>query len=645
MLAYTDEEKEKIRADSSHKELLITFLDDDTFDSIGNDRIYQESLSLVESLCDDENLKFGECESAELKIQVADVVEDIKGHEIQLDLTVNGVLVPLGIYYIQNVEKATDKRYKKLTCYDRMYYMNTDVIDWYNELYPTVDTTHTLKEFRDSFFEYMGIEQVETTLVNDDIIIKKTIDATELLGLTVIQAICEINGAFGHINRYGKFEYKFLDNDALFPSETLYPSDDLFPRGNDSVEITNAQYIPGSERGDYVVKAINKLQVRGEDGDVGANVPQTQEENITYNSYIVNGNFLVYGTDAETLQEIAERLSEVIFGITYTPHSTKTVAMSYMEVGDSFYLASDNDPFASYIFKRTLSGIQGMKDLWEAYGNEYQPEISIDNNREIIKLQSRVNILTRTVDENILEIERIETDLSGKITKLNSSITQTAEKIELKVSSDSVISSINQSAEAITIDADKINLQGIATFISNEGYITEDDLGAEGTTTINGGRIDTDSLFSRKIEATKIKITGDSTIQLGGTSLDTKQYIYLAGNVSGVTYETGFYPSQIYTYSSNGNSVSFNCDHLNFMESGTVVGGISHDNEFLLNVGDNGMRIKDISSDTTLFSVNSDKVSTAKKFYADEMMAAVQGIGWFRLADVLRTLYDKGLFS
>lgn len=619
MLVYTEAEKQKIRADSSHKELLITFLDDDTFESIGNDRIYQESLTLVESLCDDENLKFGECESAELKIQVADVTEDIKSHEIQLDLTVNGVLVPLGIYYISNVEKATDKRYKKLTCYDRMIYFQINVIEWYNGLFSTVDTTHTLKEVRDSFFEWMGIEQVNTTLPNDNMIVRKTIDAQELSGLKVIWSICEINGMFGHITRDGRFKYVSLIKKGPYPSTTLFPSATLFPgtvEKSKIEQINNSNYLPGAERGDYVVKGINKLQVRSESGDVGAIITSDNYTDDTNNSYIVTDNFLVYGSGAEELQVIAQNMSKNVFGITYTPHSTPTVAMPYMEVGDIFDLNAINDNFRSFILKRTLSGIQGMKDLWESYGNEYQPDIVEESNQEIIKLQSRVNILTRTVDETKLEIVRVESDIQGNIETLDSKITQTAneiqlsvnqtlqsystteqmnsainlsaagitssvsktyetktnaqsqynalstsisqtaESINLKADKNGLIGQINVSSESVKISADKLELEGIATFIGNQGYVTEDDLGADGTTTINGGRIDTESLFSREITATNLKLTKDSTIQLGANNLAEKQYIYLVGNTNGVVYETGMFPSRFYTISNDGYSVN-----------------------------------------------------------------------------------------
>lgn len=55
------------------------------------------------------------------------------------------------------------------------------------------------------------------------------------------------------------------------------------------------------------------------------------------------------------------------------------------------------------------------------------------------------------------------TALAGRVTTAESNITQNANNIALKVSKDGVISSINQSAESVTINAGKINLVGAVT--------------------------------------------------------------------------------------------------------------------------------------------------------------------------------------
>lgn len=115
---------------------------------------------------------------------------------------------------------------------------------------------------------------------------------------------------------------------------------------------------------------------------------------------------------------------------------------------------------------------------------------------------------------------------SYKIKDLYSSLEQTTEGIKTtvgkKVDKDSIISTINQSAEAVTIDASKISLRGV---------VTADSLAGNGTTTINGanimtGTLSVDSLKSNNANPIiKLFPTTASDGTRGYCSLDaTKQY-------------------------------------------------------------------------------------------------------------------------
>ena len=70
-----------------------------------------------------------------------------------------------------------------------------------------------------------------------------TAEAT-ISGKTIIEAICEINGAFGNIGRDGKFEYVILKaiTSALYPAEDLYPREDLFPSDANTESMTCLLY-------------------------------------------------------------------------------------------------------------------------------------------------------------------------------------------------------------------------------------------------------------------------------------------------------------------------------------------------------------------------------------------------------------------
>lgn len=105
-------------------------------------------------------------------------------------------------------------------------------------------------------------------------------------------------------------------------------------------------------------------------------------------------------------------------------------------------------------------------------------DIDLANSKEIKDITGDINRLDQSVETNATDIgevrsqikataEEISTtiksrtkDLDGKITNLNTKITQTSDSISTKVSKDGVISAINQSSESIRIQASKINLDG-----------------------------------------------------------------------------------------------------------------------------------------------------------------------------------------
>src|SRR5699024_1292068 len=150
----------------------------------------------------------------------------------------------------------------------------------------------------------------------DTLQVTKTIEPETLQGLEVLKAICEINGCFGQIDRYGKLKYKYLQQTGLYPSETLYPDKELYPSeaGGDGnpIEVVPIYKQP-MEYEEYLVRGIDGLTIRQEEGDIGASVGYGE------NPYIIEGNFLIYGKDASELSSIANTIYTAISGRTYRP--------------------------------------------------------------------------------------------------------------------------------------------------------------------------------------------------------------------------------------------------------------------------------------------------------------------------------------
>ena len=343
-----------------HKKLILSF----NGGEITNPDIHYESMELTERIVSGNEIVFGSCESSIFKITVAETATSLKDKWITVSEILDGhndEPFIYGKYKVYSDVPTADRSKRQITAYDALYdILNADVASWYQSLtFPM-----TLKAFRDSFFVHFGITQEGAELVNDAMTVAKTIEPEELSGKVVINAICEINGCFGRINRKGNFEYvKIAENTfGLYPRNDLYPADDLFPREASGQKMTTGTWIT-CEYEDYLTNKYDKLIVRKEENDVGATVGSGN------NAYVIQDNFLVYGMSSQALFDVANNAFTVIGKVSqYRPFKAKCLANPCMEVGDAIHIATKREIIESYILNRTFTGIQGRKDTVQAKG-------------------------------------------------------------------------------------------------------------------------------------------------------------------------------------------------------------------------------------------------------------------------------------
>ena len=433
--------------DSVEKQLIIEYPVSGT--TLTNAEYQTETMTITESICDEQELRFGCCNASSFEIKVLDTIENFKGKKMKVSILLADQDEPyqLGEYKVYSDKPTADRLYKDIVAYDAMYdILNAEVSGWYNSLtFPM-----TLRQFRDSFCTYVGVEQEEITLINDDMTVEKTIDPGELPGKTIIEAICEINGCFGHIGRNGKLRYVVLEQmiEGLYPADDLYPSEDLYPADPmGTTEVSRSNYI-SCQYEDFICQHIDKLQIRQEENDIGA------ISGVGNNCYIIEDNFLVYGKSAADLQTIADNVLSVIGAVWYRPAQAEARGNPCLEVGDGILLHTTREDVYTYILQRTLKGIQALRDSYTADGEEYGTGQVNGLQKQIIQLKGKTNVLTRTVDETRLEMKDINQNLSTQIS-IN------AQQILTKVSKDNIVSEINQTAESIKIKAERIDLVGI----------------------------------------------------------------------------------------------------------------------------------------------------------------------------------------
>lgn len=435
-MLYVSDEVKNAFLSSGQKYLQLEFTDGSIID---NNSIQQESMELVQSLCDETTLTWGKTNSAEFSVNVLATGIRYKGKTFTAKIIADDNVITLGVFTVESDKISDDGAFRNLVCYDRIHYIaDMDVTDWYNG----VGFPIAVKNFRDSFMAYVGLEQEDITLCNDEILIEQS-SVTGLSGLKVIESICEINACFGTIGRDGKFKYVELAdiNNATYPRPDLYPSETLFPRANVSETFTRSDYYLSTfDFEEFVVQQITEVSIKMSDSDLGTSVGEVG------NTYTITDNMLCYGLTADTLETIATNFFEKVKLIKYQPFSVQCKGRPWMEVGDFVEVVGDKTTLKSAILHRTLSGITALNDTYNAEGTEYYPNNLNSVQNQINALKGSTASIEKTVDGLTIEVRD-------------------------KVGEDEVVSAINVSKDTIELNGNRVIINSDKFKLTEDGEI------------------------------------------------------------------------------------------------------------------------------------------------------------------------------
>lgn len=404
MINISNELKELYRSGNGRKKLNISISGSET--KITNSNIVSESMRIKQSLSDDENIKFGSCNSTSFEITVAGITENLIGKETQPKFLVDSdtTELSLGLFTVESSKKEVGRPFKKITAYDRMKKLSVDVGEWYRSLVFPV----TVKDLRDGLCGHVGLEQVEATLPFDSMEINKTLDDDGAInGLYLMQGICELNGCFGNISRNGEFEYVYLST-------------------GDPVDTLNGILRSYPQCEDYNTSAIDGVTIKFTDSDI------VYQSTSHTNPYIITDNYLIADKTEAELISIANTIAGKINGISYRPATIESVGQPYFDLGDKVSFNDESGNLdTTYILKREINGIQALTDSIEASGEEY--------------IQQDVN------------------SVIGQLAKLNSDngrlkirLSKTEEGLNLKVSKGDVSTQLSLETEQITLTGNRV---------------------------------------------------------------------------------------------------------------------------------------------------------------------------------------------
>ena len=182
-----------------------------------------------------------------------------------------------------------------------------------------------------------------------------------------IGKMCRMNRADGSLELYS-----LIDADGLYPADDLYPAEDLFPRESNSYDIKLSMYEYLNYQGERS-KRIGKVTV-GTNGQYSAQVPdynanEYAEITISPENIFVKGFEYRYGATSNEVKHFADEILNNYKDYEFIPYECQAVGLPFMQAGDFIVVENiehDNKKF--YIARRTLSGIQALKDDYSAGG-------------------------------------------------------------------------------------------------------------------------------------------------------------------------------------------------------------------------------------------------------------------------------------
>lgn len=226
--------------------------------------------------------------------------------------------------------------------------------------------------------------------------------ADDLTCRQIISWAAEAAGCYAHMNADGKLQ--FLTYADKRSTVKITP---------DGASNSTAYYADSLSYEDYTVKAIEKVQIRQSDSDVGVIYP---DSTTATNTYAVQGNLLLTtGTEAN-LKSVVQNLYNVLKNVSYTPCKVSVPSSSGLACGQIVHVKDARGrEFNTYLMSATISS---GKASFESVGSASRESSSAVNSQSYKNLTGKMLEIKTSVDG--LEVKA--SDLTGKYTDLKATV-------------------------------------------------------------------------------------------------------------------------------------------------------------------------------------------------------------------------------
>lgn len=305
----------------------------------------------------------------------------------------------VGVFYAEKPTRTKRNSYK-VTAYDTMSKLDADFSGWLRA--NQAQFPKTIWQLVQLACQRAGVALASSGLPINGSYSVQAFYADDLTCRQIISWAAEAAGCYAHMNADGKLQ--FLTYTDKRSTAKITP---------DGASNSTAYYADSLSYEDYTVKAIEKVQIRQSDSDVGVIYP---DSTTATNTYAVQGNLLLTtGTEAN-LKSVVQNLYNVLKNVTYTPCKVSVPSSSGLACGQIVHVKDARGrEFDTYLMSATISS---GKASFESVGSASRESSSAVNSQSYKNLTGKMLEIKTSVDG--LEVKA--SDLTGKYTDLKATV-------------------------------------------------------------------------------------------------------------------------------------------------------------------------------------------------------------------------------
>lgn len=402
-----------------------------------------------------------------------------------------GTEYQIGIYTCEKPEKDGGNKYK-VTAYDNIAKLDIDVADWLNSLNFPI----TIEAFANSLAAKCGLTFKNVPPINGDYPVQ-AFTANSSTGRYLMKMVAQATGCFIRAAANGELEYAWYvtnselsiatnESKGLYFHKTAYDKENKILRDSQVVKLRTADvvYQPKSTPyfsgqltfSDFTVTAIDKVQVKQSDDDVGVIYPA---DAVGTNALVISANRLLVTDSDATLRPYVKNLYDRLNNMVYVPCSNiQTPETLDIRAGDIVTVTDGKRKFVTWITSIKRSG---NRCTFESVGSINRSTTTAVNNAKYNSKQKILEI-SATVDGLTVKAEQTTKDISGLSTQYTQ-LKQTFDTFELTAVTDgNVRSKFALDQTSVTIESGTITFKGDTLVVDSDNFKLKQD----GTVSITG---------------------------------------------------------------------------------------------------------------------------------------------------------------